>query len=148
MLKFPGALLWICLLIGLYNQFLMGNSVLDIHLHDTYFVTVYHSYPIRIYFSIPVWGCIIISLAIHFVVRRWRLLPLWLRWAQVGITLLSLICKTYFFYRAFSGTGPGWHTNFTFLRMSSYTMYVFYASQWIFWIGAVIGGIRNSPRQL
>lgn len=128
----------------------IGNSSLDIHLHDTYFVI--GGYGGTLIF-LPFYIMLFLSWIMHQLLRRKSLLPRVWQWAQVGITLACLLAFPFFLKLSFGGEPRSYYdaSSFdamrTFFPASTLSIVVFIFCQLAFWITAAVLLIKRArPR--
>jgi cytochrome c oxidase subunit 1 len=81
-----------------FLQFFIGNSAVDIHIHDTLFVVPFW------FCLLPVYLIIFLSFITHIVLRRKNLLTLKWAWFQVGVAILPILLYWFITLFNFFGT--------------------------------------------
>jgi heme/copper-type cytochrome/quinol oxidase subunit 1 len=125
----------------------IGNSALDMHLHDTYFVI--QGYGGTLIF-LPFYIMLFLSWIMHQLLRRKNLLPPVWQWAQVGITLACLLAFPFFLKLSLGGGVRSYYDASSFDAMrtlflgSTLSLFIFILCQLSFWIAAAILLIRSA----
>jgi hypothetical protein len=148
MLKKLSRLPELLLLVGIFIWPLyIGNSSLDIHLHDTYIVLGGYSGTL---IFLPFYIMLFLSWVMHQLLRRKSLLPPVWQWAQVGITIACLLAIPFFLKLSFGGGPRSYYDASSFDIMRTYfpgstlSIVVFICCQLFFWIAAAILLIKNA----
>ncbi|HEY1166543.1 MAG TPA: hypothetical protein VGE90_15285 [Chitinophaga sp.] len=120
----------------------LGNSSMDIHLHDTYYVIGGYAGQL---FLLPLHLVLFLSWIMHQLLRRKNLLPAAWRWAQVSITLICLLVFPFSLSNAFSAGMPRRYFDYgtfdafyIYQRASVLCIIILLLSQVSFWIAAAI----------
>lgn len=139
-------------LLPLLSMIYIGNTSIDIHMHDTYFVIGQAGYTV-LWLVFPL---LFTSWIIHVLLRRKALLPAQWRWAQVLITLFcplaAGIITNNSSLEGMAGM-PRWYYDYsTFSNIQTSHMLVFICvlvfllSQLLFWITGAVLLIKRPSR--
>jgi heme/copper-type cytochrome/quinol oxidase subunit 1 len=123
-----------------------GNSSIDIHMHDTYWVIGNAGYT-AVTLLLPL---LFTTWVIHVLLRRRECLSGWWRWTQVGVTLFCavaagviVVClqdampRRYYSYS--NASGPGAFTDlFTLYKLLLACVVTFLLCQLAFWITGTV----------
>jgi len=144
--RFPELLLPVAMVLA---PFLVGNTILDIQLHDTYFVFGNNSWGLSAFF-IPVSILLTLTWFTHLLARKYGLLPEKGRWIQVGLTLLCLAILVRIFSLSHSTrTGMiafdelSWNRYNCLSQVLTWTLFVFLLTQLVFWMIVLTKAIRK-----
>lgn len=143
--RLPALLLVLCIPIWFLY---MGNTSLDIHLHDTYYVIGGYSLESNFFF-LPIYLMLFFSWMMHLLLRRKGLLPSSWQWIQV---VISLICLFVFVASLNSAFLPRRYydsvDNYSAIRAygitGMYGLVIFVLCQLLFWITAAALFIKKA----
>lgn len=140
------------LLLPLPFMFYYGNAVIDIHMHDTYWIIGHAGYKALLL----VFPLLFTSWIIHVLLRRKALLAAKWRWIQVIITLLCLLAVSIFANNLSEDGMAGmprryydYNTYFDLLTQYKLMLLcplVFLLNQLVFWIAGAVLLIRRPSR--
>jgi hypothetical protein len=146
--RFPELLLPIAMLVA---PAIVGNTSLDIQIHDYYFVFGTFAWGWNVFF-VPVNILLTLTWLAHVFGRKYGLLSIRWQWIQVGSTLLCLavIVKIISSLVFRDGTGfvnydlPSWEKRARFFYILNRTFLIFLLCQVIFWIGLIAIAVRKA----
>gem|GEM_PF-2950186 len=143
----PELLLLLCMVVV---RLYIGNSGIDIHMHDTYFIFSDHPLFGNILFA-PLYFMLLLTWLIHLALRKKGLLSARWHWAQVIISLLSLLIFSSFpaaiAYYGLPGRHYEYNTFDTLILGQLFVascLAVFIICQLLFWIAAAVLVIKQA----
>ena len=146
--RFPELLLPVAVLL---TPVFVGNTTIDIQLHDTYYVFGGTTWGANVLF-VPIFILLMLSWLTHVIGRKYHLLSVRWQWVQVGATLLCLavIVKIISSLLFRGGTGfvgfdePSWRRFHLLSQILTWTTVIFISSQVIFWIWMTLLAVRKA----